>query len=653
MLDQTEREAATRALDDLNDALARGDAEAAAALFEPDGYWRDIVAFTWNIRTLEGRDEIAAMLSDQLATVRPEGFRIAPAEPVETKNGLLEAWIEFGTAAGRGRGHMRLRDGRIWTLLTALHELKGFEEHRGPTRPRGVAHVADPGRKTWAELRDEEAASLGHTTQPEVVIIGGGQGGIALAARLRQLDVPTIVVEKNARAGDSWRNRYKSLCLHDPVWYDHLPYLPFPDTWPVFSPKDKIGDWLEMYSRVMELDYWTSTTAEKASWDPARKAWEVHVRRDGKDLALRPKQLVLATGMSGKPNLPAFPGQDVFRGDQHHSSRHPGPDAWAGKRVVVIGSNNSAHDIAAALWEVGADVTMVQRSPTTVVRSETLMERATYPLYSEAAVAAGITTDKADMILSSRPYAIYPMFEKPVTDAIRAEDAAFYDALAGAGFMLDWGDDDTGLTMKYLRRGSGYYIDVGASQLIIDGRIALKSGAEVARLTETAVVLEDGSELPADLVVYATGYGSMNGWAAESDRPGRRGPRRALLGSGLRHHQGSRPLGGRTAQHVETDSSGGSLVPRRQPAPVPPLFALSRAPAQGAPGGPAHPGLGHGRRPPSGLSRAARPAFSRGRGRSRRASRARPRSPARRRCRGSRPRRRLRRRSAPPPGASP
>ncbi len=268
MLDQTARETATRALDDLNDALAREDAAGAAGLFEPGGYWRDIVAFTWNIRTLEGRDEIAAMLADQLATVRPEGFRMAPGEPVEAKDGLLETWIEFETAAGRGRGHMRLRDGRIWTLLTAMHELKGFEEHRGPTRPRGVAHVADPGRKTWAEHRAEEAASLGHTTQPEVVIIGGGQGGIALAARLRQLDVPTIVVEKNARAGDSWRNRYKSLCLHDPVWYDHLPYLPFPDTWPVFSPKDKIGDWLEMYARVMEINYWTSTSAKRPSGIP-------------------------------------------------------------------------------------------------------------------------------------------------------------------------------------------------------------------------------------------------------------------------------------------------------------------------------------------------------------------------------------------------
>jgi putative flavoprotein involved in K+ transport len=513
MLDDAPDAVVTAVLDQLNAALAAGDAAAAAALFEPDGFWRDLVAFTWNIRTMEGRDEIAAMLRDQLAAVRPRGFALTPGEPASDGGGFLQGWIDFETEAGRGHGHIRLRDGRIWTLLTTLKELRGAEERRGATRPKGVAHGADSNRRTWAEGRAEEAAKLGYETQPYVVIVGGGQGGIALGARLRQLDVPTIIVERNARAGDSWRKRYKSLCLHDPVWYDHLPYLPFPAHWPVFSPKDKIGDWLEMYTRVMELNYWTSTTCERARWDEAKQEWEVRVRRDGEELVLRPKQLVLATGMSGKPNVPKFPGQDIFKGEQHHSSQHPGADAWTGRRAVVIGSNNSAHDIAAALWEAGAEVTMVQRSTTHVVRSEPLMESLA-ALYSEQAVANGVTTDKADLIFASIPYRILPGFQKPVYDKIRELDAGFYAGLERAGFMLDFGDDDTGLFLKYLRRGSGYYIDVGASQLVIDGKIRLKTG-QVERLTETGVGFSDGTELPADLVVYATGYGSMNGWAAD------------------------------------------------------------------------------------------------------------------------------------------
>jgi putative flavoprotein involved in K+ transport len=131
--------------------------------------------------------------------------------------------------------------------------------------------------------------------QPYCVIVGGGQGGIALGAGSRQLKVPTIIVEKNERPGDSWRKRYKSLCLHDPVWYDHLPYLPFPRNWPVFSPKDKIGDWLEMHTKVMELNYWGSSECKKASYDESRREWTVVVQRDGKEIVLKLKQLVVCT----------------------------------------------------------------------------------------------------------------------------------------------------------------------------------------------------------------------------------------------------------------------------------------------------------------------------------------------------------------------
>ena len=217
------------------------------------------------------------------------------------------------------------RTGLAWTFLTTMYELKGYEEPLRERRPKGAEHGANPERRTWLERRQEEAEQLGHTTQPYTVIIGGGQGGIALGARLRQLGVPTIIVDRNPRPGDAWRNRYKSLCLHDPVWYDHLPYIDFPKNWPVFAPKDKIGDWLEMYTKVMELNYWGSTECKSATYHEESQEWTVVVERDGAEITLRPKQLVLATGMSGKANIPTFEGMDVFTGDQHHSSKHPGP----------------------------------------------------------------------------------------------------------------------------------------------------------------------------------------------------------------------------------------------------------------------------------------------------------------------------------------
>lgn len=514
MLDTTIASRAQAVLDELGAALEAGDIDRAAALFVSDCHWRDLVSFTWNIRTMEGPDAVAEMLRAQLGHVRPTGWQLDERETATEEDGIITAWFRFETKVGRGTGLVRLRDGRIWTLLTALQELKGHEEAKGFTRPLGAKHGAGKNRPSWREEREAEARELGYSRQPHTLIIGGGQGGIALGARLRHLGVPTIIVERNDNPGDSWRKRYKSLCLHDPVWYDHLPYLKFPDTWPVFAPKDKIGDWLEMYTKVMELNYWTRSTCKSARYDEAKGEWTVVIDRDGTEVTLHPKELVLATGMSGKPNMPSFPGMDRFKGDQQHSSQHPGPDAYAGKKVVIVGSNNSAHDIAAALWEHDADVTMVQRSSTHIVKSDSLMEIGLGALYSEQAVAAGVTTEKADMIFASLPYRIMHQWQVPLYDQIRARDSDFYAGLEKAGFKLDFGDDDSGLFMKYLRRGSGYYIDVGASQLIIDGKIKLAHG-QVAEITETGVLLDDGTELPADLIVYATGYGSMNGWAAD------------------------------------------------------------------------------------------------------------------------------------------
>jgi putative flavoprotein involved in K+ transport len=448
------------------------------------------------------------MLRSCLPGTAPSNFSLDGAA-TET-DGVTEGWFTFETKVARGRGHLRLKDGQAWTLLTTMVELKGFEEKKGRRRIMGAEHGVHAGRKTWKEARDEELARLGYEDQPYVVIIGGGQGGIMLAARLRRLGVPAIIVEKNERPGDSWRNRYKSLCLHDPVWYDHLPYMPFPDDWPVFAAKDKVGDWLEIYTKVMEINYWGNTVAKKATFDEKKGQWEVLVNRAGQDVVLRPTQLVFALGVSGYPNIPKLPGAETFLGEQHHSSHHPGPEAYKGKKVVVLGSNNSAHDICAAMVEHGVDVTMIQRSSTHIAPSGSLIELGMGPLYSEQAVENGIDHHTADMIFASIPYGLLPGFQKPIYDEMKKREADLYTRLEKAGFMLDFGADESGLFMKYLRRGSGYYIDVGASELVANGSIKLKSRTTIERITPKGVVLSDGTELPADLIVYATGFGSMN-----------------------------------------------------------------------------------------------------------------------------------------------
>jgi putative flavoprotein involved in K+ transport len=504
-----------------DEALSSRDFSGVQALFDAQCFWRDLVSFTWTISTLEGSEAIANMLRATLAATRPSAWRLE-GTPSEV-SGIGEAWFLFETAVGRGRGIVRFKNRRAWTILTTLQELKGFEEPAGARREKGVEHKVVRGRSTWLEQRANAESSLGITKQPYCLIVGGGQGGIGLAARLKRLGVLALVIDRLDKPGDAWRRRYKTLCLHDPVWYDHLPYLPFPDHWPVFTPKDKMGDWLEMYVKVMELNYWSRTDCLGASHDPSANGgkgqWAVRVRRDGVEHILNPTQLVLATGMSGLPQVPSFPGADSFKGEQMHSSAFGSGEAYRGKRCVVIGANNSAHDICVNLWENEAEVTMVQRSSTMVARSETLLEVGWGRYFSEAAVNKGYTPERADLALAAAPYRVITEASREVWTKVAVSDESFYERLKRAGFRLNFGEDGTGIGLLYLRRGAGYYIDVGGSELVASGDIKLKSGVGVARLEGNSVVLEDGSELPADLVVYATGYGSMEGWAAKIISP--------------------------------------------------------------------------------------------------------------------------------------
>ena len=497
----TEPDAVQDWLDRFDAALRAGDADAAAALFAEQSYWRDLLAFTWTIKTMEGRAAIAAALRATLLTTRPGGWRITE------RDGDDSAWISFQTASAVCTGRITLRAGLGHVLFTAMADLKGHAEQRGASRPQGIVHQADRNRQSWSERRARDTAALGVSTQPYVLIIGGGQGGLALGARLKALGVPALIVEKNARAGDSWRNRYRSLVLHDPVWYDHMPYLPFPDGWPVFTPKDKMGDWLEAHALIFELDLWTSTTCETAAFDG--ESWTVVVKRNGETVTLRPRHLVFATGAYGPPKTLSLPGQATFRGPFIHSSAYQSGAAYEGKRCVVIGAASSAHDVAVDLWQAGAAVTMIQRRPTVVVRSQTLMDLG-FEIYSEAALARGITTERADMIAAATPYALFAGQQRALYRIIRERDAAFYQRLTASGFALDFGEDDSGQMMKALRTASGYYIDVGASELIMTGAVKVISGQGVAALTPDGLRLDDGSEVAADAIIACTGYQSMH-----------------------------------------------------------------------------------------------------------------------------------------------
>ncbi|MBN8829906.1 MAG: NAD(P)/FAD-dependent oxidoreductase, partial [Sphingomonadales bacterium] len=474
-----------------------------SALFAEQCFWRDLVAMTWSIETMEGRAAIADMVRTQQPTIAARNFRPdGPSLPMTDEN---QGWFTFETATARARGHVQLEGGKAKILLTAMLELIGHEEPGGARRPLGLEHKAAKGRTFWPDHRSEEEQTLGHTVQPYCLIVGGGQNGLQLAARFKRLDVPALVVDSLPRPGDCWRVRYKSLHLHDSIFMDHFPYLPFPDHWPLYTPAAKMGDWLEIYAKVMELNIWSSTTCTAAHYDEAAGEWAVTLVRDGREIIVRPKQFVLATGLSGAKNMPRIKGMERFQGTLCHSADHKAEGNMSGKKVVVIGANNSAHDICTDMWEADADVTMVQRSPTIIVRAETMRGFSTRLPYADPA----IPTEFADLMLATTPARLQDEGDIGLTNTLKEIDADFYAALEKSGFMLSHGEDGTGFLAAYRRRASGYYIDVGGSELIINGSVKLAKG-EIAEITGGGVLMESGDYLPADIIVCATGYRPMN-----------------------------------------------------------------------------------------------------------------------------------------------
>jgi putative flavoprotein involved in K+ transport len=643
-----ERLRATQWIEKFSTALSSGDVTAALDLFAPDDdddipnensqddasddkeeeykvpssttpFWRDMIAYTWNIVTLEGRATIQTALHSIMkknsnhSSSRPpttvstswklaepsyassssagtssssssssSSFPLFPPPLVVRSDGGCEFWCDIQTTVGTGRAHVRLNaNNQATTLLTVLLDLIDRPFAVGPThRPRGYTHGPQFGRSYWSERRqqrrrrevpkeqDQQHSQQGETSNNNtsnndeeeeeesyyVAIVGGGQAGLTLAARLEVLDIPYVVVEAGSTPGWSWRdNRYPSLHLHDPVWYQHLPYLPFPSSWPIFTPKDKLADWLDMYAKVMDIHIQTNTKVVRATREneeaeeeeendnssnqagqdqekeKAKASWTLTLEQTAKEKegsitnskgmikrrTIQAQHLVFATGNSSFRKVPTFPGADTFKGIQLHSSNFQGGRAFAGKRVVVIGSNNSGLDMVQDLWEQGAaSVTMIQRTASLVVSTKSVLDHGLGPLYSEH---APFHHEDADLIATTVPYKLLIRDKWPqVTQTMKETDAELIQGLERVGYQFDYGYQGTGLFAKSATEGGGFYINVGCAELLIRGDVHVRY-ATVERFESEGVVIRDKitqleETLPADVIVYATGFATMDAW---------------------------------------------------------------------------------------------------------------------------------------------
>ena len=491
-------------------ALAAGDAAALVQLFHDDAHWRDVLAFSWRLRTLSGAAMIAETLQQEARATRASGFRTdpertPPRHATRAATNCVEAIFRFDTAIGRGSGVLRFRADddagapRAWTLLTTLEELRGYEERIGSRRPTGQSYSRDFSGPNWLDKRRASAAY--DDRDPQVLIVGGGQAGLSLGARLQALGVDALIVDRWPRIGDNWRRRYHALTLHNQVHVNHLPYLPFPPTWPVYIPKDMLASWFESYVEALELNYWPATEFLGGRYDEHARRWDLRLRRgDGSERALHPSHVVLATGVSGIPNMPDIASLRDFRGTVLHSSDYVDGEAWRGKRALVIGTGNSGHDIAQDLHSSGATVAIAQRSPTLIINIEPSAQLV-YGLYSE-----GPPLEDCDLITASVPLALSRRAHQLATAHAKEFDRPLLKALSRKGFRLDDGEDGTGWQFKYLTRGGGYYFNVGCSDLIVEGKVRLLQFADIAAFTAAGARLKNGETIAADLVVLATGY---------------------------------------------------------------------------------------------------------------------------------------------------
>ena len=492
-------------------ALAQGtEAALAAVLWEPETHWRDLMAFTW---TITPHDTAAATIAGLVAaqpTIKARNFRLgenrtAPRRVMRHGVPSIEAFFAFETETARCSGIVRLvaeAPEKAWVLATQIDEIKGHEEPINMRRPAGSAYSRTFGGDNWSDNRRKAQEYADH--DPTVLIVGAGQAGLAIAARLGLLGVDTLLVDMRDRVGDIWRERYHSLALHNQVKLNHMPYLPWPPNWPKYLPKDMIAGWLETYAWAMECNVWNKTAFLGADYDDAAGLWTVRLTRaDGSERVMRPKHLIMANGVAGKPMVPKLPGLDAYKGTAMHTHDYREGAKWKGKKVIVVGVGTSAHDVAQDLHGHGAQVKMIQRGSATIasVKAAGLV----HSVYYEE----DLPLEDCDMIAAASSYPLLVRSYQAAVEKMKQVDAELLAGLEARGFKLDWGDDNTGHQMKFRRKHGGYYLNCGCSELIVEGQIGLIQHEDTAHFVKGGLLMKDGSVEEADLVVLATGYQSQ------------------------------------------------------------------------------------------------------------------------------------------------
>ncbi|KAL9109087.1 MAG: hypothetical protein Q9227_006178 [Pyrenula ochraceoflavens] len=495
--------------------------------FLSDAFWRDLCALTGTFRTFYQADCILAAWKDVCQTHNPSGFCLTPGGSKIVRAGPTLGWIQAtfsftvsGNFPARCSGTLGLVPSseeekapwKIWILTTTLEEIYGF----------GNPDILQPTSQTNGLSLNGAASTNGLHPDPEhfpVVIVGAGMAGLSISGRLKALGVPSLIIETNSSIGGNWTNRYASVKLHTNKESSQMPLgHTFDSSYPYLLSGADLAKGYQRYAHDYALNVRTSTRVDKATWNPAKHTWTLHLTSSEPSISsssapqeaqiITSTHLILALGAGGQtPSIPSIPNRSAFTGTTMHSASYHSPSPWTNKNVLIIGTANTAHDVAEDMLSAHASsVTMVQRSPTPVLPFSYYQKRAD-PLYNE-----NIPTEVSDREALTPPL--------PVTRALglagfwamanRPADREYFAGLERQGFKVKMPCD---IVSNLHERSGGHYLDVGASSKVIDGQ--MKSNAPPTHYTSNGLAFSDGTELPADLIVFATGFeGNMRRMAA-------------------------------------------------------------------------------------------------------------------------------------------
>lgn len=433
--------------------------------FTPDAIWRDMFALTGSSRTFYGPDNIIQTWRSLIEAAPPENitYQKQSAHKIDLgETNWVEGSFTFEIHEAPARtctaalSLVSADDGtwKIWILRTFLDKLQGHPsvDDMAPVRQMngGWKHV---------ELEEDCKDTF------ECVVVGGGQAGLSVAGRLQSQGIDYVLLEKNEAIGDNWKHRYRSTKLHTNRESSHLPFnRTFPSHYPQYLGKDDLARGYSDWAHAYGINVWLSTTLVSGQWHEDTGQWTLVASRNGETRNITTTHVVLAIGAGCQiPIMPVYPGVETFRGEIQHSAEYYCADKWKGKHGVVVGTANTAHDVAEDMVAAGmVSVTMIQRSPTYVLPAEY------YEKVQELSWNADFPTEIADQEMLTVPLAVIRLISMLVLHAMARAEPERFDALEKAGFKtVRYGD----IIYQVFDRFGGHYMDVGASAKIANGLV--------------------------------------------------------------------------------------------------------------------------------------------------------------------------------------